>query len=102
MNLEYMHNVYNHSNGAFGLTSLIENIWAELKNSIKKYILQFTIPIIYFLKKAEYRRIVKLLILENKLKDFATLLTTLKIGDEINYINEDDLKSFNYEAFYDD
>ena len=36
MNLEYMHNVYNHSNGAFGLTSLIENIWAELKNSIKK------------------------------------------------------------------
>ena len=57
---------------------------------------------IYFLKEAEYRRNIKLLNPENKLKDFETLLETLKNGDEINNINEEDLKNLNYGAFYDD
>ena len=57
---------------------------------------------LYFLKDVEYRRNIKLLNPENKLKDFPTLLETLKNGDEINYINEEDIKNFNYENFYDD
>ena len=51
VNSGYVHNVYNHSNGVFGLTSLIESIWAELKNSIKKCILQFMIQILFIFSK---------------------------------------------------
>lgn len=88
-----MHNVYNHSNGVFSLTSLIENIWAELKNSIKK--MRTSIHdsnFIYFLKEAEYGGNIKFLFGDNRLENLANLLTTLKSETEINYINKEDLK----------
>ncbi len=56
----YQHNVANHHQGIFGLTSSIEGVWVEIKSLIKNmYYSIHSTHFIYFLKEAEYRRCIK-------------------------------------------
>ena len=55
-NSGYDHITSNHSIGQFGLTTMIESIWGDLKSSIRK--MHTIIPAkncIYFQREAEYR-----------------------------------------------
>ena len=57
---------------------------------------------VYFLREAEFRQIIKNMNRLDRIETFANLLSTLKIGDNINFIEEEDLKKFNYETYFDD
>lgn len=59
-NSGYQHNVANHHQGIFGLTSRIEGVWGEIKSLIKNmYYSIHSTHFIYFLKEAEYQRCIK-------------------------------------------
>ncbi len=99
----FLHNSYNHNRGIFGLTSRIESIWDEMKEKIKS--MYHTINnqnFIYFLSEAEFRRIIKNMNSLEKIETFAKLLSTLDDGENINFLNEEDLKKFNYDTYFDD
>ena len=57
---------------------------------------------VYFLSEAEYRWNIKDLNNTNKIQNFANFLFTLKDGDKIEYLREDELTGIEYEAYYDD
>ena len=64
-----------------------------------------TIPaknFLYFLREAEYRRNIKHLSIDEKINDFTVLLNTIKVGEELLLLNEEELKVIDYETFYDE
>ena len=103
INSRYQHYTSNHSIRKFGLTLRIEGIWSALKNDMNK--IYQTIQgnnFVYFLSEAEYRWNIKDLNNTNKIQNFANFLFTLKDGDKIEYLSEDELTGIEYEAYYDD
>ena len=106
-NSGYEHHIYNHSRGNFGRgidsTSRIESIWAELKSDLKKiYKTIRSTNFIYFLREIEYRRNLKKLNCNEKLENFATLLSCVGINSDDSYLSEKELMSFNYDTLFDD
>ena len=102
INSGYVHHSYNHGRGQWGMgldsTSRIESIWSEIKLKIKRmYISIKSTNLIYFLKEAEYRRLISKLSNENKLKDFSLAYST--VGDLL--LSEKELVDFKYETLYD-
>lgn len=57
---------------------------------------------IYFLHEAEFRRIIKNMNSIEKIETFAKLLSTLDDRENINFLNEEDLKKFYYDTYFDD
>ena len=99
-NSGYRHNVANHNEGIFGLTSRIEGIWGEIKAIIKiLYVSIHSIHFVYFIKEAEYRRSIKNMSVKEKINDFVTILSTIGPG---NYLTEENLLTLDYSVMYDD
>ena len=103
INSGYVHITSNHSISQFDLTARIESMWDELKSTLKK--MYITIPsknFLYFLREAEYRWNIKSFTMKEKINDFVEILSSIKEGDELLLLNEEELKEIEYETFYDD
>ena len=100
VNSGYTHNYVNHSHGIFGLTSHIEGLGNEIKTIIKKmynfiHFSKFAI----FLRETEYRRSIRNLKNSDKLKDFASITSSIS---PVKLIKEEEPYEINYEEYYDD
>jgi len=99
-NSGYIHNIVNHSNGIFGLTSKIEGIWSELKTIIKKiYNWIHGINFGLFFPEAEYRRNIRNLNNREKLNNFASVISSISLEF---LLDEKDQYDIDYEVSYDE
>ena len=103
INSNYTHISFNYANGHFGKTSRIEGIWGEIKQKFKKlYNSIRSTNFIYFLREMEFRRSIKLLSKEDKIKNLASAISVVGIDAKENLLGENDLLDLNYETMYDD
>ena len=99
----YNHVRFNHSQGHFGFTSYIESLWNELKGKLKK--LYCTIRadnFIYYLREIEYRRSIKLLNKDQKIRNFSEIISIVGNGKDGGLLSEDELRSINYDTMFED
>lgn len=102
-NSGYYHIKYNHSNGNLGYSNRIEGVWGELKALFKKiYSSIRSKNLLYFMREMEFRRLIKNLNLDNKLKKFSEIIECVGNGIKEKLLTDDQLSSLNYDTFFDD
>ena len=78
-------------------------MWGEPKSTLKKmYTTILSKNFIYFLREEEYRWNFKSFTMKEKINDFAEILSSIKEGDELLLLSEEELKEIEYETFYND
>ena len=96
INIGYNYNVVNHTQGIFGLTSIIGGIWHDLKSTNRKmYSCFHSKNFIYFLLEAEYRRNIRDYDATKKLDDFSKVISSVDLD---NFQSEEKLIDFQYDV----
>lgn len=107
INSGFIHHQYNHGRGDFGYsldsTSRIEGLWAEIRAIIKRlYNTVCSDNFIYFLREAEYRRLIKNLTNDQKLEYFAMIYSIVVPNSGFNFLNEEELKSIDFDTLFEE
>ena len=102
-NSRYYHIKYNHANGHFGYSSMIEGVWGEFKVLFKKiYSSIRSKNLLYFIREMAFRRIIKNLNLDKKLKKFSEVIECVGNGIKEKLLSDNELSSLGYDTFFDD